>query len=145
MKKIEIKLSSSEITFLETFIRKGKRNAQEYERALILLALHKSYSNSTIIDFLQTSNATIWRVKMRYLEKGLETSLKDAKRSGQPKKYTDKHEADIIAIACSDSPEGRQRWTLELLKSELCKIEGLENINKETIRLILKKTNISLG
>ena len=64
----------------------------------------------------------------------------DKPRSGQPEKYTEKHVAEIIALACTSSPDGSKRWSLALLTEELRKKEGFETINKESIRLILKKS-----
>ncbi len=81
----------------------------------------------------------IWRTKKKFLEGGLEHALQDGARSGQPIKYKQKEQAEVIALACSDPPEGRQRWTLELLAEEAKTIEGLQTINRESIRLILKK------
>ncbi len=74
-----------------------------------------------------------------------EKSLQEKERSGQPRKYGPKQEAEIIALACSDPPEGRARWSLELLTEKLSGHKGLGSINRETIRLMLKKTNVSLG
>ena len=64
-------------------------------------------------------------------------------RPGQPKKYTERHETKIIAQACTKSPDGRKRWSLTLLTEEMRKKEGFETINRESIRLILKKANQS--
>ena len=72
-------------------------------------------------------------------------ALEEKERSGQPLKYNDHQKAEVIAIACSKAPEGRARWTLQLLTDTLKKSGSLTTINRETIRLILKKTNVSLG
>lgn len=66
-------------------------------------------------------------------------------RTGQPIKYTEKHIAEIIAQACTTLPDGRKKWTIALLTEELKKKEGFETINKESIRLVLKKAKLSLG
>jgi transposase len=68
--------------------------------------------------------------------------LVDKPRSGQPEKYSERHVAEIIAQACTKPPEGRKRWSLSLLREELRKRQGFETINKETIRLLLKKNKI---
>lgn len=72
-------------------------------------------------------------------------STKRKSPSGQPKKYGQNQQAEVIALACSDAPDGRARWTLELLVEALSKKDGFETINRETVRLMLKKTNASLG
>jgi len=84
-------------------------------------------------------------VKTRFLEHGVEYALIDNERSGQPKKYTTDHEAELIALACGPAPEGRRRWTIRLLVEELQKKEGFETITFGTVRSILKKTHSSLG
>lgn len=145
MKRIEIKLTEKEIIFLHKYKKSENRSEREYNRANILLLLDKGKRDSEIIDFLEVDRATIWRTKHKYLEEGLEKALQEKERSGQPVKYGAKEKAEVIATACSEPPEGRARWTLELLSDTLKEKEGLITINRETIRLILKKTNVSLG
>lgn len=145
MKREKIKLRPSEIEFLRTFKSSGKRSQREYDRANILLLLDKGKLDAEIVDFLGIERTTVWRTRKRYLEEGLEKSLQEKERSGQPKKYGGKQEAEIIALACSDPPQGRAKWSLELLTEKLSHQKGLKSINRETIRLILKKTNVSLG
>ena len=140
-----VKLSPSEIEFLRAFKSSGKRSQREYDRANILLLLDKGKKDAEIVDFLQVERTTVWRTRKRYLEEGLEKSLQEKERSGQPRKYGVKQEVEIIALACSDPPEGRARWSLELLTGKLSRQKGLKSINRETIRLILKKTNVNRG
>lgn len=145
MQRKHVKLKPSEIEFLKAFKSSGKRSQREYDRANILLLLDKGKSDTEIVDFLDVERTTVWRTRKRYLEEGLDKSLQEKQRSGQPKKYGAKQEAEIIALACSDPPQGRARWSLELLTDKLSGQKGLKSINRETIRLILKKTNVSLG
>jgi transposase len=145
MKRTEIKLGQKEINFLHKYKKSKNRSEREYNRANILLLLHKGKRDSEIIDFLEVDRATIWRTKQKYLKEGLEKALQEKERSGQPEKYGAKEKAEVIAAACSEPPKGRARWTLELLSETLKEKEGLQTINRETIRLILKKTNVSLG
>jgi len=145
MKKIDINLSEKEVQYLEHFTEKGTAKAREIKRAFILLGLHKGYTHEVIINFVKTSSATIWRIKRKYKKAGIKLALKEEKRSGQPLKYKKKQEAEIIATVCSDAPKGRRKWTLELIKDHVKDKAGLENINRESIRLILKKTNLNLG
>lgn len=145
MKKIDVNLTKSEEKYLKNFTKKGKVKAVEYQRAYILLNLHQGISQEFIITIFSVSSTTIWRLKKKYIELGLKEALKDNERSGQPIKYKKEQEAEIIATACTSAPVGRNRWTLELLKEHVKDKPGLRNINRESIRLILKKTNISLG
>jgi transposase len=145
MKKIEFKLTLKDHRLLESLTKTGKRNSHEFERAYILLALGKGKKIDEIQDFYNVSRVTVWRIKKNYLNYGIERALHDEPRSGQPAKYSEKDKADIIALACSKAPEGRVRWTIRLLEKTLRLEYGLETINRESIRLLLKKTNVSLG
>lgn len=145
MKREPVKLTSSELEFLRVFKGSNKRSQREYDRANILLLLHKGKKDTEIVDFLEVERTTVWRTRVRYLEEGLEKALQERERSGQPRKYGAREHAEIIALACSNPPSGRARWSLELLTETLGKQKGLRNINRETIRLILKKTNVNRG
>lgn len=145
MSKKTFQLTKTEYNYLKRFIKTGKKSGKELERSYILLALDKGKSQSKIMEFYHVGRTTIWRVMNNYIENGLEHALRDRERSGQPKKYNDKHEAEVVALACSDSPKGRKRWTLRLLSKHLRKIKGMESVSYETVRLILKKNGASLG
>lgn len=145
MKRTEIKLSEKEIIFLHKYKKSEHRSEREYNRVNILLLLHKDKKDSEIEDFLEVDRTTIWRTRQKYIKEGLDSALQEKERSGQPVKYKAKEKAEVIATACSEPPEGRARWTLGLLTDTLKEKEGLLTINRETIRLILKKTNVSLG
>lgn len=145
MKTGLFKLKSKDKTFLIKLTKTGIRIAKEFERAYILLALDKNKRHEDIEEFYNVSRITIWRVKKKYIEQGIQEALKDEPRSGQPLKYKDKEKADIIALACSAPPEGRSRWTIRLLTKTLKSENGMKTINRESIRLLLKKTNVSLG
>lgn len=88
---------------------------------------------------------TVGRIKKRYLDEGLLSALEDKPRTGQPIKYTEKHAMEIIALACTPPPDRRKKWTLILLTEELKKREEFKTINKESIRLVLKKAKLDLG
>lgn len=140
-----VTLTPEEIGELRIFKSSAKRSRREYDRANILLLLHKGKKDAEIEDFLEVERTTIWRTKKNFLKEGLLSALGEKPRSGQPKKYGPAQEAEVVALACSDAPKGRARWTLELMEDTLKKKEGMETINRETIRLMLKKTNVSLG
>jgi putative transposase len=145
MKKLEISLNKEELEFLYRFTKTGNRNSKEYERAYILLALDKGKGSKEIEDFYFVSRTTIWRVSSKYKDLGLESALKFEEHSRQPTKYKDKEEAEIVALACTKAPEGRSRWTIRLLMQKLRQEEGMKTINRETIRLMLKKNGVNLG
>lgn len=137
------KLTSKDREFLINLTKTGSRNSREFERAYVLLALDKGKKHEEISEFYNVSRITIWRVKAKYLESGVEAAIKDEPRTGQPKKYDETDNAEIVAMACSKAPEGRSRWTIRLLEEKINE-KGIM-INRESIRLLLKKTNVSLG
>ena len=139
-----MELKKKEIKILKVFLSKGLHKSQEIMRANILLLLNKNKTGVFISKNLSVSPNTVSNIKNRYREGGLKC-LYDKPRSGQPRKYTDKHKAEIVATACTNPPEGRKRWSLQLLTEELKKREGMKTINAQTIRLVLKKTKLSHG
>jgi putative transposase len=140
-----VTLKESELIFLEAFKKKGKKSLREFNRANILLLLHKKKKVSEIEDFLNVDRVTIWRVKKKYLESGVEVAMQEDERPGQPLIYTTDHHAELSAMACGPCPTGRRRWTVRLLTKELQKKPGLEKISRESVRLALKKMNVNLG
>jgi putative transposase len=140
----QLKLSESDLTYLRSY-KEGKRSLREYNRLNILLLLDKGKKTGEIEDFLGIDRITIWRVKKKYLEQGVEKALEEEARTGQPAKYSTDHHAELAALACGPCPAGRRRWTVRLLTEELKKRKGFETVNRESVRLGLKKMNVSLG
>jgi putative transposase len=140
-----IKLTEKEVEYLSAFVKKGRKSARELTRAHVLLLVSGGRTETEIKDTLGISRATVSNIKKRYREEGLQSALTDKPRPGQPKKYTERHNAEIIAQACTKSPDGSKRWSLTLLTEEMRKKEGFETINRESIRLILKKAKQNLG
>jgi putative transposase len=140
-----IKLTEKEVEYLSAFVKKGRKSARELTRAHVLLLVSGGRTETEIKDTFGISRATVSNIKKRYREEGLQSALTDKPRPGQPKKYTERHNAEIIAQACTKSPDGSKRWSLTLLTEEMRKKEGFETINRESIRLILKKAKQNLG
>jgi transposase len=145
MHSITIQLSAGDRRFLESFRSKGQRSAREVTRAHILLATEARVPTAQIQQVLGVSRMVIWRTQSAYVEKGLDYALYDAARSGQPAKYGTDQEAEVVALACSQPPEGAARWTIRSLTIAARHRPKLEGINRESIRQILKKTSVSLG
>ena len=135
-----INLKKKEIDYLHAFVKKGNKNAREITRARILLLTSKKKKDKEIQETLNVGRSTIWRVRRDYLKNGVDYTLTERERTGQPAKYDWKKKAEIIAYACTNPPNGRKRWTVRLLAEELSKRKGFETINRESIRLTLKKT-----
>jgi len=143
MKKL--KLKPNEVSFLKQFTKKGQMSARNFKRANILLLLDKEETGEGIAEKLNVNRDTVYNIKRRYFMGGLNVALFEKPRPGQPIKYDKKKKAEIIAYACTNPPEGRKRWTVRLLANEISKEKGFKTINRETIRLVLKKTTQSLG
>jgi transposase len=138
-------LSGNARNYLRTFKKTGGHSLREFNRATILLFLDKGLTILEIENLLEVDRSTIWRIKKRYLDYGLEIALTEEERSGQPTKYTTYHQAELVALACGPVPGGRRRWTIRLLVAELNKKNGFETITFGSVCKLLKKTNLSLG
>jgi transposase len=145
MKSNRIRLPSRDKRFLEGFRSKGQHSARATTRAHILLALEARVPTVHIQKTLGVSRMVIWRTQSAYREKGLDDALYDAARPGQPSKYGTDQEAEVVALACSQPPEGAARWTIRLLTIAAGHRPKLAGVNRETIRQILKKTSVNLG
>src|SRR6266705_1815050 len=115
MKSNHIHLVPADRRVLEGFRSKGQRSAREVTRAHILLALEAQVPTVQIQQVLGVSRMVIWRTQSAYREKGLDYALYDASRPGQPTKYRTDQQAEVVALACSQPPEGAARWTVRLL------------------------------
>jgi len=113
-----IKLTEKEVEYLSVFVKKGRKSARELTRAHVLLLVNRGRTEMEIKDTMGISRATVSNIKKRYRDKGLQSALKEQPRYGQPPKYTKRHEAEIIAQACTKSPDGSKRWSLTLLTEE---------------------------
>lgn len=143
--KVALKLKSKEREFLNNLTKTGSHNSREFERAYMLLGLDKGKKHDEISEFYNVSRITIWRVKSKYFESGVEDAIKDEARPGQPIKYNEADNTEIVVMACSQAPNGRARWTIRLLEKTLKEKKGMESLSRETRRLLLKKKNVSLG
>lgn len=145
MKQLELELKRQDRLILKGLLRRGEHHAREMARANMLLALDRGMEDSTIARVLGVERTTIWRTRRAYLDGGLPSALYDMPRPGRPIKYRMREQSEIVALACSDPPEGREHWTLTLLTQAARQRAGLDGVNRESVRLILKKTNVSLG
>ena len=90
---VEIKLEEDGVKFLIDFVKKGRKSVRELTRARILLLANQQKGDTEIAETLNVGRNTVWRTKKKYHEEGLQSALAEKPRSGQPKKYTEKHEA----------------------------------------------------
>ncbi len=143
-KKYLVDLSPEEGEELRQLIRRGKHSSRKVTRARILLLAGDDATDEQIVDSLKTGFATVERTRKRFVEEGLEC-LNERPRRGQAPKLTGKQAAHLVAIACSTPPEGFARWTLRLLADKVVELKFADSITRETVRQVLKKTNLNLG
>lgn len=144
-----IKLSSTDEESIRHLLTSGKHLSRELTRARILLLNHEGRKLSEIATLLGVNYVSVTQIVNRYKEHGLQCALYDRPRSGAPCKITERIEAQVTAIACSEQPEGQVRWTLELLHDKFIQLNTItpmvDSLSKESIRTILKKVNSNLG
>ena len=143
--KYAVRLSSEGRAQLEWLIRSGQRSARVINRVRILLKSDEGWSAPQIAAALDTSQRTVFRTKRRYAEEGLDGVLHDHPQANRYRKLDDKAEAHLIALACSDAPEGHDHWTLHLLADRVVELGLVPSLSYETVRLRLKKTPSSRG
>lgn len=143
--KYIVDLSEEEREQLLGFITKKKSSARKLTRARVLLKADEGLSDEAVVRALNVGIATVGRVRQRFVEEGLESALNDKPRAPRKRKLTGKQEAHVIALACSQAPAGRARWTLRLLADKVVELGYAESIARETVRGMLKKTISSLG
>ncbi len=103
-------------------------------------------SNKDIASYLQVSERKIDRIRRRFVEDGFDVAINGHKTTREYKRKTDgEFEAHLVALCCSDSPEGYARWTLRLLADKVVELDYIDKISHETIRRFLKKTNLNPG
>jgi hypothetical protein len=151
MRKYRVTLESEERRELENVVQKGNHKSQKVLNALILLNCDQSQfqdhpiKNEDISAVLRISMRKIDRVKKRFVEEGLETALTGHKADRVYEKKADgDFEAHLIALSCSEPPDGFARWTLRMLADRAVALNYIETISYETVRRVLKKRNKTL-
>ena len=132
--RYRVELSQAEHHELQAMLRAGILAARKLKRAQILLAAHAGVADETIATSLAVSGSTVFRTKRRFVEGNLEGALNEEPRPGAARKLSGQEEALLVATACSSPPEGRARWTLELLAGELVRLTPHESLSRETVR-----------
>ena len=141
-----VELNPQERRSLRERIASGADRARTLTRCRILLLADKAKgkTDAEISDALDVCLATVFNIRKRYCREGLERAIGEAARSGQPAKFKGKSMARITALACSKPPEGYGRWSLRLLADRIVELNIVEDISYQSVRNILKKTNLSL-
>jgi hypothetical protein len=137
-KKYIVCLTQEQRSQLETLVRSGRAHARKLLYGRILLKADADgpdrWTDERIADALEVSTATVARERRRFWEEGLEVAL-------MPRRVLDgRAEAHLVALSCSDPPEGRERWSLRLLADRMVELGHAEELSYETVRRTLKKT-----
>lgn len=149
MPRCIVTLTDEEKQELETLIKKGGKGYR-IKHAQILLKLDKRPENAAwtydrIKDAYKASHSTIAGVAKRFVTDGLEAALGRKEQTNHYRKVTGEVEAQICAIACSEPPEGRSRWTMQAIADELIRLEVVDYITDTTVCEVMKKTKSSRG
>lgn len=141
MKKQHIQLTDQDRDFLKDLISKGDLTARIYKRAIGLLELDRGKTYTTVSKTLNITLETLSAWAAKYRQRGLEEALHDQPRSGRPVEIDGNQRAKITALACSESPEGYEKWSLRLLAEKVVELKYCEHISHTEVAAILKKTN----
>jgi len=143
-KKYRVFLSDKERKYLRKLVNTGVDKARKLTRARILLLTDESPSglsnkDKEIMDSLGVCARTVAATRERFVEEGIQEALNEKPRSGRPREFTGREEAKLTLIACSDPPEGRNRWSVRLLADKLVELNVVDSISRESVRKYLKK------
>jgi putative transposase len=138
-KKYPIQLTDTDRNTLKQITRSGTHNARVINRARILLQLDQGKHDTEICAALNTSASTVGNIRKRCSLEGLEAALHERARPGAVPKLDAIQEAALIALACSDAPNNRESWTMQLLADRMVELKVVESLSDETVRRKLKK------
>jgi transposase len=150
-KRYRVTLTDEERERLEKLTRKGTASVRMVRRAQTLLLAAEEQRDEDIATALRIGVATVERTRRRCVEEGVEASLRERPRAGgQSKpgarpKLGPKEQAMVVALACTKPPEGRERWTMQLLAERVVELQVVPDITDESIRRLLKRTSSSRG
>jgi hypothetical protein len=151
MKFYRVTLTGAEIKFLEEITRKGKRSASIIRNAYILLNADegengKGQKDVDIAQLLGITVRTLENVRKKFVLDGFESALYGKKSERiYSRKIDGDAEAHLIALSCGEPPKGYARWSLRLLADRMVELEYADSISHETVRTVLKKTNLNRG
>ena len=140
--RYRVVLSEAERIELQTLVRGGRHAARKLKRAQILLAADAGVPDETMAESLGVGGSTVYRTKRRFVEGNLEKALSEEPRPGAKRKLTGQEEALLVATACARPPEGRARWTVELLAGEMVRLTEHESFSRETVRRRLAENEL---
>ena len=145
VKRYRVTLTDEERARLRDLTGKGTASARMVRRAQTLLLAAEERTDEAIASALHIGVATVERTRRRCVEEGPEAALAERPRPGARPKLGPKARAFVVALACTRPPEGRKRWTMQLLADRVVELQVVPDITDEAIRLLLKRTSSSRG
>src|SRR5215468_3575890 len=140
--RYRVELSQAERDELKALLSGGKHVVRKVKRAQILLAADAGASDEEIATSVGVGGSTVYRVKRRFVLGNLELALREEPRPGAERKLSGKEEALLVATACSSPPEGRARWTLDLLAGEMVRLTEHDSLSGDTVRRRLAENDL---
>ena len=137
--KCAVRLMPEERNQLEHMVRAGMNSARVTTRARILLKTDEGWSAPKVAQALDVAEGTVFRIKRRFAEDGLDGTLRDRPQAHRHRNLDDRAEAHLIALACSPAPEGHDHWNLRLLADRMVGLGVVESLSHEAVRLHLNK------
>ena len=144
-KRYRVTLTDQERERLRALTRTGTASVRMVRRAQTLLLAAEERRDEDIASALHIGVSTVERTRRRCVEEGLEASLRERPRPGARPKLSPKQQAFVVALACTKAPQGRARWTLQLLAERVVELQIVPDISDEAIRRLLKRTGSSRG
>lgn len=138
MKEHIVTLTDEARQQVQQLVHSGTRPVRVVRRALVLLKSDAGHTDEEIVEHVGCSERMVRRVRQRFCSAGIERALYDAPRSGAPATFTARQQQQVVALACSAPPEGRVRWTLELLCRQAIEQGIVTSIGKSEVALWLR-------
>ena len=143
--KFAVRLTPEEREQLEHLVRVGRSPARVATRARILLKTGEGWSAPRVAQALDVAESSVYRIKRRFAEGGLDGVLKDRPQANRYRKLDDRAGSHLVALACTPAPEGHDHWTLRALAGKAVELGLVESLSHEAVRLHLKKAPSSRG
>ena len=140
--RYRVELNEGERAQLTAMLSGGNHAARKLKRAQILLAADAGIGDEAIADTISVGGSTVYRTKRRFVEGNLDLALSEEARPGAARKLSGKETALLVATVCSSPPEGRKRWTLDLLAGQMVQLTEHEGLSRETVRRRLAEDDL---
>ena len=146
VRKYVVSLSRAERSVLEELIHNEAPRSRRVKHAKILLQSDRGDSAAKVADWVGLGHSTVERTRQGYADGGVEAALNDKPRPGGVPKLDGVQQAFVIALACSDTPTGQERWSMQMLADKIVELGVVaQPVSHDTVRRILKKTTLSRG